>query len=62
METLILNKTWKVKDLQFWASTKEVKGLINDYLNNPNCSPYDWVKGEQISDLAKASFIYSIVK
>jgi hypothetical protein len=61
MKTLILNKLWKVSDLQLWSSTEEVKGLIYDYLNEPYCTPYEWVIGKQISDISKASFIHSLL-
>ena len=60
MKTQILNKTWKVKDLQLIASTKLVKDLVVEYKKDPNCRPYDFIASEKISDLEKASFIYSI--
>lgn len=55
----ILNKTWKEKDLNLIASTKVVKDLVSEYKKDPNCSPFDWIDGEKISDLEKASFIHS---
>jgi hypothetical protein len=58
METVtILNKTWKVKDLNLIASTKVVKDLLAEYKKDPNCRPFDWIASEKISDLEKASFI-----
>jgi hypothetical protein len=62
MKTFILNKNWNVDDLLMISKTKVVKGLIYDYLDNPNCRPYDWIAGQDISDLEKASFIYTLVK
>jgi hypothetical protein len=53
----ILNKTWKVKDLNLIASTKVVKDLVSEYKKDPNCRPFDWIAGEKISDLEKAAFI-----
>ena len=61
MTTQILNKTWKVKDLQLIASTKVVKDLVAKYKKDQNCRPYDFVAGEKISDLEKASFINAVL-
>ena len=61
MTTQILNKTWKVKDLQLIASTKVVKDLVSEYKKDPNCRPYDFVVGKKISDLEKASFINAVL-
>jgi hypothetical protein len=61
MTTTILNKTWKVKDLQLIASTKVVKELVSEYKKDANCRPYDFVSSEKISDLEKASFINAIL-
>lgn len=60
MTTQILNKNWKVTDLQLIAKTKVIKDLVSDYKKDPNCRPYDWIEGEQISDIEKASFIYAV--
>ena len=50
METVkILNRTWKVKDLNLIASTKVVKNLICEYKKDPDCRPYDWIFDEKIS-------------
>jgi hypothetical protein len=58
METVvILNKTWKVKDLNSTASTETVQNLLSEYKKDPNCRPFDYVAGEAMSDLEKASFI-----
>lgn len=62
MTTQIINKTWKVKDLQIIASTKVVKDLVDEYQKSPNCRPYDFVAGEKISDLEKASFVHAVLK
>ena len=59
--TLILNKIWKVRDLQFIASTKIVSDLVAEYKKDPNCRPFDFVVSEKISDLEKASFIYAVL-
>jgi hypothetical protein len=60
METVtILNKTWKVKDLNLIASTKVVKDLVSEYKKDTNCRPFEWIASEKISDLEKASFINS---
>jgi len=62
METVtILNKKWKVKDLNLIASTKVVRDLVSEYKKDPNCRPFDWIAGEKISDLEKASFINSFL-
>ena len=55
----ILNKTWKVKDLQFIASKQIVTKLVAEYKKDPNCRPYDFICSERISNLEKASFIYA---
>jgi hypothetical protein len=55
----ILNKMWKAEDLILIASTKVVKDLIAKYKAYPNCRAYDWIAGEKISHIEKASFIYS---
>lgn len=61
MKTQILNKTWKVKDLQLIATTKVVKDLVSEYRKDPNCRPYDFVVCENISELERASFIYAVL-
>lgn len=60
--TTILNKNWNIKDLELIASTKVVKYLVGQYKKNPNCRPFDFVAGEKISPIEKASFIYSTFK
>ena len=58
MKTTILNKAWKVKDLNLIASTKRVKDLVSEYRKDRNCRPFDWIAGEKISDSEKAAFIH----
>lgn len=57
--TEIMNKIWKVKDLQIIASTQKIKSLIEDYNKYKNCRAYDWIVGINITEIEKASFIYS---
>jgi len=57
----ILNKIWKAEDLILIASTKVVKDLVAEYKADPNCRAYDWIAGEEISHIEKASFIYSCI-
>jgi len=61
-EITILNKTWKIKDLNLIASTKRVKDLIAEYKKDSNCRPFDFIASENISDLEKASFINQFIK
>jgi hypothetical protein len=61
MKTIILNKNWNVKDLLIVSSITPVKDLIDEYIKDPNCRPYDWIINEKITDLEKASFIYTIL-
>jgi hypothetical protein len=63
VETIsILNKTYKVKDLNLIASTQYQRALLAEYRKDANCSPFDWINGEKIHDLQKAAFIYSSLK
>jgi hypothetical protein len=55
----ILNKIWKSEDLILIASTKVIKELIAEYKADANCRACDWIAGEKISHIEKASFIYS---
>ena len=57
----ILNKTWNAEELILIASNKVVKELIAEYKADPNCRAYDWIVGEEISHIEKASFIYSCI-
>lgn len=57
--TEIMNKMWKVKDLQIIASTQKIKSLIEDYNKDKNCLAYDWIVGINLTEIEKASFIYS---
>ncbi len=61
MTTQILNKTWKVEDLQRIANTKMVKNLVAEYKKDPNCRPYDFLASEKLSDLEKAAFINAVL-
>lgn len=56
---IILNKKWNNSDLIATAQKPEIKKLISEYKSDENCRAYDWICGEKISDIEKASFIYS---
>jgi hypothetical protein len=53
---IIMNKRWDVKEL---APSEHVKSLVSEYKKDPNCSPFDWVGGEKISEVEKAAFIHA---
>lgn len=61
MQVEIMNKIWEVKDLQFISSTERVKELVLEYKKDPNCRAYDFVIGENIPKIEKASFIYTVL-
>jgi len=61
MKAHILNKIWNVNELLLVSSTKLVTDLVSKYIKDTNCRPYDWIKGEKISEIEKASFIYTIL-
>lgn len=60
MKIQIIDKFWKIADLQLIATTKVVKELIIEYKKDPNCRAYDWIYSEKITDIEKAAFIYFI--
>ena len=62
MKPFILNKKWNRNQLITISKTELLKDLISDYMKDPNCRPYDWIMGEKISEIEKASFIYTLVK
>lgn len=62
MKPFILNKKWNRNQLIAISKTELLKDLISDYMKDPNCRPYDWIMGEKISEIEKASFIYTLVK
>jgi hypothetical protein len=57
----ILDKVWKVQDLEMIARTKKVSDLISEYKEDPNCWASLWIQDEKISDIEKAAFINSCV-
>jgi len=61
MNILILNKVWKLRDLQTNSRKEKVKNLVNQYNKESNCRPYDFIANEKISEIEKASFIYSTI-
>ena len=61
MKTHILNKIWNVNELLLVSSTKLVTDLVSKYTKDPNCRPYDWIKSEKISEIEKASFIFTVL-
>jgi hypothetical protein len=57
----IMNQEWWIEDLKMCALDTHMVRIVEEYLQDPNCTPYDYIIGEKLTDMEKATFIYVCV-
>ena len=60
---VIMNELWVINELRKEvANSIYMKRLLNEYFEDPNCRPSDWIDGKNLTDFEKATFIYECNK
>lgn len=57
-QILIDNISYSIADIEK-AFDKEVKELVEEYKEDPNCWPCLWVNDTDLTGIRRASFIYN---
>jgi hypothetical protein len=56
----IIDCTLVINELrQEIANAIYMKRLVEEYFNEPNSNPSDWIAGEKLTDFEKDTFIYA---
>ena len=60
---VIMNELWVINELRKEvANSIYMKRLLNEYFEDPNCRPSDWIDDKNLTDFEKATFIYECNK